>query len=156
MADPRLRAPAQRKNPLSPLMQAKRAASSGSVVNFCPFGCGDDALDDHGYCHHLVGFTSDGRVMECRVRRSDGRIITSGTKKQELQRGDVKVKVTTSARVYRREGVPGIASPRHASERSPLDEKQDELKAQLQSLMNPVLEGAYDEPTGYDDDEPRS
>jgi hypothetical protein len=29
----------------------------GAKVNYCPFGCGADDLDDYGHCRHLVGFT---------------------------------------------------------------------------------------------------
>ena len=32
----------------------------GAVKNHCPYGCTADVLDEHGYCHHLVGFTNAG------------------------------------------------------------------------------------------------
>lgn len=143
MADPRLVPPNKRKDPLSPLMQAKQAANQGDVVNFCPFGCDDGMLDDTGYCHHLVGFTEDGRTMEPRVRRKeDGRIITTG-KKVPLNRGDIKVKVTTCARVYRRDGMADLVVQR-TEEVEQVDNRELELQARLAELRNPQLDGVYD------------
>lgn len=30
----------------------------------CPFECSGPYLDENGYCHHLLGFTNDGRMFE--------------------------------------------------------------------------------------------
>lgn len=64
MADPRILGPQQRKANLSPLMLAKQGAVSGEKVNFCPYGCTDEEIDENGYCRHLIGFTTDGKNME--------------------------------------------------------------------------------------------
>lgn len=40
------------------------AQSNQVKENHCPFGCETEKLDEHGYCHHLVGFTNDKKVFE--------------------------------------------------------------------------------------------
>ena len=100
MADPRIKAPESRKNPISPLMQAKAQALSGEKVNACPFGCELEELDEHGYCRHLVGFTTDGKVLE-RQRLVGDRRQVFGNEKEPVRKGDVLVQITTSSRVYR-------------------------------------------------------
>ncbi len=32
--------------------------------NHCPYGCGQEDLDENGACRHLVGFTNDGKTFE--------------------------------------------------------------------------------------------
>ncbi len=49
---------------LSPLMRAKAKAKTGEKINACPFGCDVRNLDDFGYCRHLIGFTTDGKLYE--------------------------------------------------------------------------------------------
>jgi hypothetical protein len=64
-----------KKNPISPLMQAKGRAMPGLKINFCPFGCNDSALDEHGFCRHVVGITlpADKRRYEPMIRLDNGR-----------------------------------------------------------------------------------
>jgi hypothetical protein len=50
--------------PLSPLMQAKSRTDLAGTVNFCPFKCEDEDLDESGYCRHLVGFTNGQTTKE--------------------------------------------------------------------------------------------
>lgn len=50
----------------SELMKAKGRAKG--VVNVCPYGCDLVHLDEHGYCRHLVGFTTDRKSYEPLVR----------------------------------------------------------------------------------------
>jgi hypothetical protein len=66
---------------LTPLMRAKMNAADGVVVNRCPFGCADDQLDQHGYCHHLVGFTvpGDKTRMEGMVERPVSKLKSDPT-----------------------------------------------------------------------------
>lgn len=115
----------QRHAPLSELMRAKNAAGVGGQVNFCPFGCEDEQLDQHGYCRHLVGFSVGDPVhpvqFEPMIHLRRGRvvyverattkaehdeegkaIIVHGKPKlQPIQKGDRLVRITTSCRVYR-------------------------------------------------------
>lgn len=101
---------------LSPLMVAKGLQETGEKANFCPFGCSDDELDDHGYCYHLVGFTNDGKKYEPMVCGSDGNLVVQvpfktqrlGPRKikkiyeyGKVEKTDVLRRITTSARVYR-------------------------------------------------------
>lgn len=126
MADPRKFGPQARSANLSELMQAKSRAAMGEKVNFCPFGCEDREVDEHGYCRHLVGFLDVGgeirgseiikksyvgRDFEPMRRGKGGRysidsyVITESeevvNKYDKVQENDVLVRVTTSARVYR-------------------------------------------------------
>ncbi len=148
-----------RKKPpsMSALQRAKRTAAQGEVVNFCPFGCDGPDLDEHGYCPHLVGFTTDGRTYEPRVRRSaDGRIITDGSRPKKIQSGDQLVRITTSARVYRRESSPELVRRPDEGGENPLflDPEELELQQKLAELKNPVLDGpARVGRTSYDADD---
>jgi hypothetical protein len=38
------------------LLAVDRPPLQDEVVNYCPFGCEKEDLDDHGYCEHLIGF----------------------------------------------------------------------------------------------------
>ncbi len=108
MADPRLQPVQNRKNPLSKLMKAKAESTNGEKVNACPFGCTIEDLDDNGYCHHLVGFTNDGKAMEpmvvdektqkrvVRVPLKDGKPILA-----PVLKGDHLEPISVSSRVYR-------------------------------------------------------
>ncbi len=129
MADPRESPVETRKNPLSPLMRALTQNKAGEKVNFCPFGCEVEDLDDHGYCRHLIGFTNssptdckNGKgVFEPMVKQQGRRIVQ--VKRPRIARGpdeegiqqfeegppdlpavkktDKLVQITVSHRVYR-------------------------------------------------------
>lgn len=75
----------------------------GERVNFCPFGCKDEQLDDNGYCVHLVGFTTDGKVMEPMGMDAQGKRKVFGSKSQEVLPDDKLVRITVSSRVYRQD-----------------------------------------------------
>lgn len=100
MSDPRTVGPQQRAANMSELMRAKGKASLGEKVNFCPFGCTVEDLDDHGYCDHLVGVTEDGKTMEQMVTDERGRRRTLGTLPAPVPKGAKLVRITTCARVY--------------------------------------------------------
>ncbi len=117
MADPRLTdmMDRQKQDKRSDLMKAKALAPLGGVVNFCPFGCEDRDLDDHGYCRHLVGFTNDkskgyepmvwdamrqARVV--RVRMEPGADGKQTPMLEPCQKGDQFVQISISSRVYRK------------------------------------------------------
>lgn len=106
MADPRITPPEQRNAHLSPLMAAKAKQSEGQKVNFCPFGCTVEDLDDHGYCEHLVGFTTDEQTLEPLITDEKGRKRTLGAKEfvRPVKPSDKLVRITTSFRVYREIG----------------------------------------------------
>jgi hypothetical protein len=125
-----LPSPNKRRSPLSPLMQAKSKAATGEQINFCPYGCPDTELDEHGYCYHLIGFTipgdnkhfepfmppvSDEKSIEVGVRKTVGKKIVEkkgpggrvvGRKRvsaiEEVQKGDELVLISVSSRVYRK------------------------------------------------------
>lgn len=106
MADPRILAPQDRRQKLSPLMAAKAKNTTGEKLNFCPFGCEVEDLDDNGYCKHLVGFTEDGKAFEpMREDKnkdgSQGRRKVFGAEKKPVLKTDQLVQITTSYRVYR-------------------------------------------------------
>jgi hypothetical protein len=54
----------------------KAQAEEGQTVNFCPFGCYDDELDEQGYCYHLIGFSPNGKALERNQVGPDGRVRT--------------------------------------------------------------------------------
>lgn len=93
-----------RRASLSPLMVAKGKASTGEKVNFCPFGCEQDDIDEHGYCRHLVGFTNDGKQMEPMIHDDQGRKVVQGAKKEPVLKTDKLIQITVSQRVYRESG----------------------------------------------------
>jgi hypothetical protein len=39
-----------------------RRQALGEIINYCPFGCPKEDLDEYGYCRHLVGFTNEPKV----------------------------------------------------------------------------------------------
>lgn len=86
---------------LSPLMAAKTAAK-GETVCVCPYGCTLEDCDDNGYCDHLVGFTTDGKTMEPMVKDVKGRRVVDGAHPEPLAKGDEKMQITVSSRVYRK------------------------------------------------------
>lgn len=85
---------------LSPLMQAMRE-SKGDVINACPFGCTAENLDGFGYCHHLVGFTNDGKTFEPIKLNEHKQRFVHGAEPEQVKRGDRLVQITVSSRVYR-------------------------------------------------------
>jgi hypothetical protein len=98
--------PQTRKANLSRLMAAKTRASTGEKVNFCPFGCEMDDLDEQGHCRHLIGYTTDGKhmepLLEVRGRRTvqvrkdaEGRPVL-----EKIPTGAVLERITISSRVY--------------------------------------------------------
>lgn len=110
--------PDKRRDNRSPLMRAKSKAKSGVKVNACPFGCEDHALDEHGYCKHLVGFSNDKKHYEPQVIARGRRVVKvdmvpdperSGEGDEPalkarllpVDKDDVLVQITTSWRVYR-------------------------------------------------------
>jgi len=54
----------------------KAQSEEGANVNFCPYGCNDEELDEQGYCFHLIGFSPDGKKLERNVVGEDGRVRT--------------------------------------------------------------------------------
>lgn len=88
------------------------AAASGGGTNPCPFGCGDDEVDDKGRCHHRVGVSPDGKHYEPEVIRQDGMVVVRprlapdkrGRMRPVLEKVDPKrhvlIQVTTSYLVY--------------------------------------------------------
>lgn len=104
MADPRIVPAQDRRAPaLSPLMVAHSRNGVGEKVNFCPFGCPGDDLDEFGYCRHLVGFTNEpreGGVLEPMHQRGGRRYVDSSAL-EKVRKGDRFVQITVSYRVYR-------------------------------------------------------
>jgi len=84
------------------------------LIVYCPFGCEVEDMDDQGYCHHLVGFTSDNKIFEPLSRRKDGRPMVTHKGRQPVLKTDVLVnpetrnkdgsiaKAGVSSRVYRK------------------------------------------------------
>ncbi len=106
MADPRVVPPEQRRQKMSDLMRAKAQNRTGEKVNFCPFGCEEADLDDHGYCKHLVGFTNDQKNYEPmrEGKNRDGSPAARkvfGNESKPVLKTDQLVQITTSYRVYR-------------------------------------------------------
>ena len=153
MADPRTSPVQSRKSALSPLMRAKSDAvrTGGDVVNFCPFECSDDALDEHGYCAHLIGFYHPpGEMYEPRVRvkdkgQAEDKIIVQGSKKLHMQSKFKLVRITSSYRVY--SPTPNKALVRDAG-RPRIDEateRENQLVKAIEELRDPELEGDWGE-----------
>lgn len=90
------------------------AYQGGFTVNPCPFGCEDDDLDEFGRCHHRIGVSPDGKLIEPEVRDAHGRVRVQvpyaknakGRMRPALAEVDPKrhrlVRVTTSYLVYDR------------------------------------------------------
>lgn len=82
----------------------------GVKPNLCPCGC--RAVDENGYCRHLVGFTTDGKTMEIRelIRDHESYEMT-GRKTEPVLKTDKIVQIPAAgaprgtylatARVYR-------------------------------------------------------
>jgi hypothetical protein len=100
-----------------------RAVRNGGVHNACPFGCVGRAVDDKGYCKHLVGFSEDCKTYEPMVMKKGRRVVQVPlveTKEMEMgdegemqpimvpaplpcQPRDLFIRISTSFRVYREE-----------------------------------------------------
>jgi hypothetical protein len=100
--DPRNVSVQNRPDDRSRLMSAKGKAASGEKPNFCPHGCTDEELDDNGYCRHLIGFTTDGKIMEPMVTDARGRRYVDGSKSSAVPPGSTLERITTCHRVYHR------------------------------------------------------
>ena len=46
------------------IVDIERQKNLVAIKNYCPFGCTTESLDADGYCHHLIGFTNDGKDVE--------------------------------------------------------------------------------------------
>jgi len=126
--------PEQRRSKLTPLMKAKTEAITGQKVNFCPYGCEDGDLDEHGYCRHLVGFTNDGKLFEPMYRTEGGRRVVRcemqpkhpGDRGPDVEmvpvlkpvlKTDKLVQITVSYRVYRNVDAVAEESPENETKR---------------------------------------
>lgn len=122
--------PLNRRDGRSKFFKLQSSLMPGNVVNACPFGCGDDQLDEKGFCYHMVGFCNsdrDGKPLReyeplCRMRMQSpnqpGKIVDRGNTlmvlggkehRQPLQKGDVLVRITNSFRVYRKSMTPEMS-----------------------------------------------
>jgi hypothetical protein len=102
--DPRSIGPQERKANLSRLMVSLGRASAGEKVNFCPFGCQLEDLDDLGFCYHVIGFTIPGTEKFYEPLKdpdAGGRRIVDGTAKFPVLKTDQLERITCSCRVYR-------------------------------------------------------
>lgn len=148
MADPRNETnPGMRRANHSRLMEALKNKGSGTVVNFCPFGCEDHQLDENGWCAHLIGFYNGGNTYEPRIRRkSDKRIIVSGKARLPMEKGFVLVRITTTARVYSPKAAEHLAVKRDDADReySEVMERERQLLEAAEKVRNPVLEGEWE------------
>lgn len=134
-----------------------RAALEKTVQNHCPFGCKTADLEDHGYCHHLLGFTNDRdtyepvnvlyRRMEDGTPYDTGFKITSGKKdcpvdavyvnpeRLQVENGVAHMaKAWVSDRVYLEDvtKVPKLAPPDHKpDEVYAMMARKKELEAKL-------------------------
>lgn len=140
----------------------------GVKVNYCrqalgdAIGCPTEALDEYGYCPHLMGFTNDQKppyIMERiePLERADGNgaMFDTGSKRVTLKKREAvkdsdvifnpeyeqivngikyQVKKWASARVYRADAykVPHSRTP----EPSPNDKAANKLDAILDAVIN--------------------
>lgn len=100
------------------------SAVAQKAVAKCPFDCEGDAVNELGYCRHLVGFVNAGekqmeprRLVPCAWRKEEGedgkevevpteyRESVAGRDKQPLPRGAVLVPIGSCSRVYTRDGI---------------------------------------------------
>lgn len=156
MADPRTTGPQMRSANYSPLMRALSRKSLGEIVNFCPFGCSNDNLDELGFCGHLVGFYNGGQTYEPRIPQKTKagrvmRIITDGSKRCPMKQGYRLVKITTTARVYSPTAIPDLVVRRDEYDKvmAEVMAKEQRLIEAADAIRNPVLDGVWGE-TLYD------
>lgn len=111
-------------------------ARDGGVVNYCPFGCPDDELDEHGRCYHRVGVSPDGKFIEPEIRKPNGqtwvqvpRKKVNGKMRPDLPRVDKRkhtlVRVTTSYIVYEDRDCPEGWVPAGEADDEPETEEGD-------------------------------
>ena len=135
---------------LSPLMKAKNRSMKGQVVAACPYGCTVEKMDEHGYCKHLVGFTSDcnkyepmkrvngKRVVQCKMVPLEGQTSEEGEPLMVPQLEDVRptdklVRISVSYRVYR--DVDGAGQRQiEAEERKRKDEETEQRQKLLEAI----------------------
>jgi hypothetical protein len=129
----------------SKLVRSKEKAG-GLIVNACPFGCPDEALDHTQYCKHMVGTTDDNDKrlffpIKFREPPRPGIMpmrFSDGTDPQLVQSTDVLVRIHTCYRVYRENPGPPIVV-------------ENRLKRQVPAV---VAEPAVPQPAaGVDSDE---
>lgn len=122
----------QKPDKRSKLIKA-RAQHPGDVINACPYGCPDEALDAKGYCKHLIGFTDpeDIRVFYPQTLRRHpvtgkvtDNVFTDGSNPQETKPTDFLVEGTMSFRVYRE------SAPKPLAEKMPERLQKPEPNAQ--------------------------
>lgn len=159
------------KRILSPLMLAKKNAKNGQKVNACPFGCTVAQLDEVGFCKHVVGITlpGDQTRFEPMIRRRGRRVVQVDRERiptgdmngdgepefewgppryEKVQPGDVLVRITSSARVYR-ENVPEPARQPAAEAVKPMtpEERQRELESLRERMEYLQLEAEMEDQT---------
>lgn len=139
--------------------QLRRARATGQVMNLCPI-CGPNGkTDPHGYCMHLVGFAVSDTEFEAMVRKKGLFVIEVPRTRQQLPPAfegddpewedgppqysailttDIKVKVGSQTRIYRRVGevqngppLPIKRPPTQAEQISALMKQVEELQEQL-------------------------
>lgn len=141
----------------TPLRQAQlNNLKGGDTLNWCPFGCADGDLDEHGYCGHLIGFYGgSGSMYEPRaVRKMDKRIIVDGSKKQPMKPEFVLAWVTTTARVYSPQLQGNLVVRRVVvdKEQQALDAREAAFMAAAERLRNPPkIDGEWGQSRVYDD-----
>lgn len=87
----------------SRFMELKMASgTTGKKFNPCLFGCRDHDVDDHGYCHHVIGATVPGRpaLMEPIEIDKRGNRVVVGAKRCATPKEAHLERVTTCAWVY--------------------------------------------------------
>ncbi len=151
--DPRLQAP---------LRQLTRTKAP-RVINKCPFGCQLPDLDEHGYCHHLVGFIDaredgryTGKIMELRETIPEsivepgengwvpgGGVERTGVKAQHInEKVDHVVQIGYTARIYRESA---NIRPRKHERRPALPAMGDQDVGLIPVANKEVLAAAEDE-----------
>jgi hypothetical protein len=136
--DPRMTTVGQRQMHAPKILRdMQRAAADNRKLNLCPCGCPDTALNEHGYCEHLVGFTNDGRSYEPREFPAkdpktplESAILerVDGSKPLPVLPDDILVQITTTARVYRGAKVEQPVEPTQAEMLHMMKDMKEELR----------------------------
>lgn len=109
--------------------------------NHCPLGCERSDLDELGYCHHLVGFTNDGKTMECLEPHlapngePTGRMKVNGKKKAKVLPTDILVNPEKLQKV---EGVESMAKSWVSSRVYRNVPKPEPTEEELEALTTPA------------------
>lgn len=108
----------------------------------CPFGCKEDepSMTAHGYCRHLIGWTTDGKTFERRERvvNTDFEFVRG---KHPVLESDTCVPLSSGLRVYRKSGRAPVLVARPVSEKL-MPETPDEVfpeEADLEELTKPTV-----------------